>query len=240
MTRWQTLLRPLQGLTSVIAERMAPTHWKQFNELHYWKRRKSIEGTLSNDHYQYFYTKCFGLEPGFYEGKVVMDIGCGPRGSLEWADMAWRRIGVDPLANEYLALGARMHRMEYLPAPAESIPIGDSACDIVASFNSLDHVANVERVIAEMKRVTRAGGTLLLMVEVNHPPTACEPHELSPDKLISWLAPEFTCVAVEVVKPAGSGGIYESVLADAKVDRASWATTRGFLVARFSRGEPNV
>ena len=33
---------------------------------------------------------------------MTTDIGCGPRGSLEWATMAAERVGLDPPVNKYL------------------------------------------------------------------------------------------------------------------------------------------
>jgi len=56
---------------------------------------------------------------------VALDIGCGPRGSLEWADMTKERYGLDPLANEYLKLGADKHKMKYVASGAEKIPFED-------------------------------------------------------------------------------------------------------------------
>lgn len=176
-------------ISSAVIKRLFPIRWKEWNELKYWERVRNSEGVLSNDHYRHFYTAHFGLDASHYDGKVILDIGCGPRGSLEWADAARRRIGLDPLAREYLELGARHHKMEYMDAPSEEIPLKDGECDAVFSFNSLDHVGHVGRTIREIKRVTRPGGIFLLLVEVNHPPTDCEPHELTPGTIINLLAP---------------------------------------------------
>src|SRR5689334_15301113 len=84
-----------------------PERYKQWHELRFWRQRYDSEGrALTNEHYEKYYTTFFGLDHEFYRGKRVIDIGCGPRGSLEWADMTAERIGLDPLANEYLKLGA--------------------------------------------------------------------------------------------------------------------------------------
>lgn len=205
-------LRLAGRFVSPMAAKLAPGRWKRFHELRYWKSRTKAEGALSNDHYQHFYTTHFGLDPDNYAGKVILDIGCGPRGSLEWATMAKRAIGIDPLANEYLKLGAVQHRMEYIAAPCEHIPLGTNACDAVFSFNSLDHVEDVDQTIREIKRITRPGGLFLLLVEVNHPPTACEPHNLSAQGLIDSLTPEFVCHNLKLYKPIT--GIYDSIHAD--------------------------
>ncbi|MFN2442048.1 MAG: class I SAM-dependent methyltransferase [Thermoanaerobaculia bacterium] len=220
-------------ILSAIPARLAPKRWKEWHELLYWKMRRRAEGELQRDHYTHFYTTHFGLSPSFYEGKAVVDIGCGPRGSLEWATMASRRIGIDPLAEKYLALGADRHAMEYITSGAESIPLPDGAFDVVCSFNSLDHVESVEQSVAEIKRITRSGGSLLLLVEVNHPPTACEPHELSPRRVLDLLAPEFVAERVTIYEPAGEG-IYDSILAGRALN-APGDDKAGFLSVLFTR-----
>lgn len=214
-----------------------PIRWKEFNELKYWKGRKKEEGQLSNEHYRHFYTTHFGLDPSYYRGKVILDIGCGPRGSLEWASMAARRIGLDPLAKEYLRLGADHHRMEYIDAPSEHIPLEDGECDAVFSFNSLDHVEDVGRTLNEIKRVVRPGGVFLLIVEVNHAPTPCEPHKLRPDTLLDALTPEFACESLRVYRPTGEG-VYRSIRADQTLPHPEATREVGYLSARFVRTGP--
>jgi hypothetical protein len=75
-------------ISSAVIKRLFPIRWKEWNELKYWERVRNSEGVLSNDHYRHFYTAHFGLDASHYDGKVILDIGCGPRGSLEWADAA--------------------------------------------------------------------------------------------------------------------------------------------------------
>jgi ubiquinone/menaquinone biosynthesis C-methylase UbiE len=223
-----------KNLTSPISWRFFPNRWKEFNELRYWKERKQAEGVLSNNHYEHFYTVHFGLDGSYYENKVILDIGCGPRGSLEWASMATRPIGLDPLAKEYLRLGASHHRMEYIDAPSENIPLKNAECDAVFSFNSLDHVEDIDQTLREIKRVTRPGGIFLLLVEVNHPPTACEPHQLTPKKLVDSLRPEFDCESLQVYKPVVDG-MYESIRADQKHAHPEDTSEIGYMSAKFIR-----
>jgi 2-polyprenyl-3-methyl-5-hydroxy-6-metoxy-1,4-benzoquinol methylase len=148
-------------------------------ELSYWEERKRAEGTLENEAYAFYYTDHFGLPRSFYAGKRMLDVGCGPRGSLEWADMTAERVGLDPLADSYLELGAAEHAMTYVAAGSERIPFPDGHFDVVASVNSLDHVDDLDATIAELKRVLAPGGTLLLLTDVNHDPNVCEPQEFS-------------------------------------------------------------
>jgi len=228
-----TAARFARDLISPFARVLFPIRWKEFNELHYWKRaRKARE--LSNTHFRNFYTAHFGLSDSFYTAKTILDIGCGPRGSLEWATMAARRIGLDPLACEYLRLGADRHEMEYIDAPSERIPLDEGACDVVCSFNSLDHVENVALTIQEIKRVTRDGGLFLLLVEVNHAPTDCEPHRLSPRGLVDILKPELVCQTLRVYRPTAHG-LYHSLRANELVAQPLDATDVCYMSAKFLR-----
>jgi GT2 family glycosyltransferase/SAM-dependent methyltransferase len=148
-------------------------------EFAYWLERKRAEGHLSNTHYERVYTTSFGLDRSDFAGKRVLDIGCGPRGSLEWATEASERVGLDPLVSRYRLLGIDAHQMTYVDSGAEDIPFPDGHFDIVASLNALDHVDDVDAAIGEMTRVTRSGGLGLVLVEVEHAPTATEPHSLN-------------------------------------------------------------
>jgi SAM-dependent methyltransferase len=152
-------------------------------ELRFWRNRREIEGTLRGPHYERFFTTHFHLERDFFAGKRLLDIGCGPRGSLEWADMAAERVGLDPLVDDYRELGIDRHAMSYVTGGAEAIPFADDHFDVVSALNALDHVDDVDAAIAEITRVTRPGGTLLLIVEVGHPPTPTEPQTLTWDAL---------------------------------------------------------
>src|SRR6202000_2680937 len=77
----------------------AQTKLKEWKELRYWRRKQAQETNLTNLHYAYFYTQCFGLGLQDYRGHRILDVGCGPRGSLEWATTATEAVGVDPLAD---------------------------------------------------------------------------------------------------------------------------------------------
>jgi len=160
---------------------------KRAQEFEWWRERRA---TLGNLHYRWFYTEHFGLSTDFYAGKRVLDIGCGPAGSLEWAGMAAERIGLDPLADAYRKLGIELHQMTYVNAPVERIPFPQGYFEIVAAINSLDHVEDPRRAIREICRVTAPGAALLLIVEVNHPPTPVEPHSLGWD-VVDLFRPEW-------------------------------------------------
>lgn len=145
------------------------------HELRFWRERLAIEGTLANSHYEYFYTTHFALDISFYAGKKVLDIGCGPRGSLEWATEASYLCGLDPLAGAYHSLLTAPRRMTYIEAFGECMPFHDESFDVVSSFNSLDNVRSLELTSREIARVLASGGRFLLLTDVHAEPTVQEP-----------------------------------------------------------------
>jgi ubiquinone/menaquinone biosynthesis C-methylase UbiE len=228
----KNIKKNLRKLKNKATKIFAPTFWKEKNELNYWKDRKLKEGKLTNLHYEYFYTTHFDMMKSFYDNKIILDLGCGPRGSLEWASNSKQKIGLDPLANSYIDLGTDRHTMEYINAPSERIPIDDNTCDAVFSFNSLDHVTNVEKTVMEIKRILKPNGIFLLLVEVNHPPTDCEPHELNQQQLIQAFSPELFYENIDLYKPIESG-IYESIKANEKFDDPLMTKQIGYFSAKF-------
>jgi SAM-dependent methyltransferase len=127
-------------------------------------------------------------DPGFFAGKVVVDIGPGPLGFPD-ACPAHVSIGVDPLAERYAEAGLLLSDTPalYLAAGAEAIPLIKECADVVLARNSLDHVDDPAAAMAEMRRILRPSGTLLLGVDIDHPPTATEPHSIGEDDLAAWL-----------------------------------------------------
>jgi SAM-dependent methyltransferase len=206
---------------------------KAHEELAFWRKRHEQEGHLTGGHYQAFFTAHFGLDPSFYDDKRILDIGCGPRGSLEWATTAAERVGLDPLAGAYREFGIDRQAMTYVDAPAERIPFEDGHFDVVTSFNSLDHVDDLGATIAEIKRVLRAGGTFLLITDVNHDPTPTEPIEFSWD-VVNLFAPEIEPLEVRHYEKSAEG-VYQSVTAAVPYDHDDATRRYGILSGRFAR-----
>ena len=202
---------------------------KREQEFQYWRARSAEEGRLGNEHYEAWFTELVGLERDFYRGNSILDIGCGPRGSLEWAHDASRRVGLDPLVDDYRALGIDAHAMEYVKARSEAIPFVDGDFDIVTSLNSLDHVDDVERTVAEIKRVTRPGGHVILAVEVGHRPTWTEPQALGWE-ICDLFEPEF-----EIVERGdyerGRRFMFDAARSGERFDHADPSPRSGVLIA---------
>ena len=206
---------------------------KRAGELDYWRKRKAEEGTFHASWYGHFYTEHFGLGVEDYAGLSVLDIGCGPRGSLDWAENTAERIGLDPLADDYRKLRPEGYQMEMIAAGSESIPFADGYFDIVASFNSLDHVDDLDETISEIKRVVCPGGYFLLLTDVNHKATLCEPIEFG------WeIAQAFTDV-LEIVeerrleKPEAN--MYQSIRANIPYDMEDKTQRYGITSLKFRK-----
>jgi 2-polyprenyl-3-methyl-5-hydroxy-6-metoxy-1,4-benzoquinol methylase len=216
-----------------VGARVLPGVAKRRAELRYWRGRfASEQGRLGNRHYEPLFTTVFGLTKEDYRGKRLLDIGCGPRGSLEWADVALQRVGLDPLADNYRSeLGAARHQMEYRASGSEKIPFGDGHFDVVTCLNALDHVDDIAATIREIKRVTKPGGLFLLSVETDHPPTAAEPITVD-DALLATFAPEFTTLSVFRVGMPENHNLHAAVVSRTP---AHVAGEPGVYVAKFAR-----
>jgi 2-polyprenyl-6-hydroxyphenyl methylase/3-demethylubiquinone-9 3-methyltransferase len=104
-----------------------------------------------------------GIDP---EGQRALDIGCGG-GFLaeEFARIGCDVTGIDPSAPTIAQAAA--HAVEaglaitYRVAPGEAIPFDDHTFDIAYCCDVLEHVRDLDTVIAETARVLKPGGVYL-------------------------------------------------------------------------------
>lgn len=97
--------------------------------------------------------------------KVVLDIASGSGyGTKIIAEQAKKVFGVDvseesvAYSNEYF--GAK--NIEYLVGDAEKIPLDNESVDVVVSFETIEHIKDYENFLAEIKRVLKPDGLLVL------------------------------------------------------------------------------
>lgn len=128
-------------------------------------------------------------DPAFFDGKVVVDVGPGPVGFPD-ACPARTSIAIEPLAPRLAANGLLLDGSAaiYLAVPAESIPLLDASVDVVNARNSLDHVEDPAAALAEVRRILRPGGTLILNVDVDHGATPTEPHSFTTEDVRALVA----------------------------------------------------
>jgi 2-polyprenyl-6-hydroxyphenyl methylase/3-demethylubiquinone-9 3-methyltransferase len=117
---------------------------------------------LNRGRFGYFQSVLGQLRPEV-RGLTALDIGCG--GGLlaeEFARAGFRVTGVDP--SEASLHVARAHAREsgleidYRHASGEALPFPDGAFDIVYCCDVLEHVSDLDQVIAESARVLKPGG----------------------------------------------------------------------------------
>ncbi|MCE0504216.1 bifunctional 2-polyprenyl-6-hydroxyphenol methylase/3-demethylubiquinol 3-O-methyltransferase UbiG [Roseivivax sp. GX 12232] len=101
-----------------------------------------------------------------WQGQEVLDLGCAGGFMAEALARRGARVtGIDP-AEEALA-AARAHAAEggltirYDQGVGEALPYGDASFDSVVCVDVLEHVQDLDKVLAEVARVLRPGGLFL-------------------------------------------------------------------------------
>lgn len=107
----------------------------------------------------------------FFEGKPVhrvLDIGTGSGEFIRLIAHVFpeevQLVGVDPSA-EALAeaqTGNYDRKVSFLQMGGETLHFEDDSFDVVCMSNAMHHLANPEKTFAEMKRVVKRGGSLLI------------------------------------------------------------------------------
>ncbi|QJW91429.1 3-demethylubiquinone-9 3-O-methyltransferase [Spirosoma taeanense] len=100
------------------------------------------------------------------QGRTLLDVGCGG-GILaeEFAGLSVTVTGIDPSASSVAT--ARHHAKQqglpisYSVGAGESLPFADASFDYVSCCDVLEHVQNVDEVLAEISRVLKPGGIFL-------------------------------------------------------------------------------
>lgn len=100
-------------------------------------------------------------------GARLIEVGCGPIGIASFFP-ASRRVAVDPLETFYASNAVltqlRSPAVEYKQGTGEALPAGDGEFDLAIIENCIDHVRDVDAVMAELRRVLAPDGVLYLTV----------------------------------------------------------------------------
>ena len=100
----------------------------------------------------------------------AVDVGTGAGAlALALAPIVREVVGVDP-SPELLSRARERARgvpnVEFVEADGERLPFDDYSFDLAATIRTLHHVQRPERLIAELVRVTRLGGRLLVVDQI--------------------------------------------------------------------------
>lgn len=139
------------------------------------------------------------------QGRVVLDVASGAGfGARMLADAgAAFTVGCD-LSVEALRQSRREFGkggLQFVPSDATTLPFGDATFDVVVSFETIEHLQQRERFVAELHRVLRPGGTLFLStpnvaITGAYPRNPFHVHEYTRDELASLLANYFADVTM--------------------------------------------
>ena len=145
------------GVDDDVYDRHASSRWDEDDPLNL------LHGSLTPARFGYFrsvLTQLPGRDPA---GARALDIGCGG-GFLaeEFARLGCAVVGVDPSAASLAT--ARAHAaasglaIDYRVGRGEDLPVEDHAFDVVYCCDVLEHVGDLERVVAETARALAPGG----------------------------------------------------------------------------------
>lgn len=107
----------------------------------------------------------YALAFGLAKGKRVLDIACGEGyGANLLARVASKVIGVDLDAGTIAHAEAKYRRrnLHFLQGSCTEIPCEDHSIDLVASFETIEHISEHDDFLSEIKRVLAPGGILVI------------------------------------------------------------------------------
>ena len=135
-------------------------------ELHFWKTWTKATPYRNLDVPKYWAEELgrLGCSQDVFTSRRVLDIGCGPVGLIHFLDTAAERIRIDPLLPQYESRMKLDGRQLSLAGLGESLPLASESIDVAICFNAIDHMQDPAAALAEINRVLRPNGTLLLMI----------------------------------------------------------------------------
>jgi SAM-dependent methyltransferase len=107
----------------------------------------------------------YALAFGLAKRKRVLDIACGEGyGANLLARVASKVIGVDLDAGTIAHAKAKYRRrnLHFVQGSCAEIPCDDHSMDLVASFETIEHISECDRFLSEIKRVLAPGGILII------------------------------------------------------------------------------
>ena len=98
------------------------------------------------------------------KGDRVLDVGCNAGARLEQLrrEFGIEGVGIDYSPNTVRAGVASFPKLELHAGDAEHLPFPDQSFDAVISFETFEHLPNPDQALAEMARVLKPGGKMLI------------------------------------------------------------------------------
>jgi ubiquinone/menaquinone biosynthesis C-methylase UbiE len=176
------------------------------------------------------YAVAFGLA----KGKRVLDIACGEGyGANLLALVASKVIGVDLDAGTIAHAKTKYQRrnLHFAEGSCTEIPCEDQSIDLVASFETIEHISEHDAFLSEIKRVLAPGGILVISSphkaeyrKVSEEANPFHEAELDHDEFVQLITKRFKhCVAAKQRLVIGSW-----IAPDEPSAQVSTATFRGW------------
>jgi SAM-dependent methyltransferase len=148
---------------------------------------------------------------GLAVGAPALDLGCGTGyGAAELAGGGWRVVALDRVAP---AARARGSGCRFVRGDLESLPFAAGSFGCVTSFQVVEHLADPHPYLAEIARVLRDDGVLLLSTPNLRQSDRENPyhlHEYESDELAGALARHFGEVEMRGVHAVGPAARYHA------------------------------
>jgi SAM-dependent methyltransferase len=119
-----------------------------------------IGGSIALEH-EHRYRFCLDI----VKERRVLDIACGEGfGSAMMAEQATEVFGVDidAAAITHADQTYKRENLHFLQGTCTAIPLVDGSVDVVVSFETIEHLAEHDKMLMEVRRVLRPGGLLLI------------------------------------------------------------------------------
>lgn len=156
---------------------------KKFWESIYLKKSENLYSEINDDDSISFCKEILyrhNLEPTLFDGKIIMDLGCGPYGLIKGMlnlhnikKLNFEKIfGVDPLMDYYkekIGILSDSSIVKLYSNQGENLPFENNSIDVIFSTNVLDHCQDPSKVVNEVKRVLKSNGHFYCSLHVVYP-----------------------------------------------------------------------
>lgn len=194
---------------------------------------------------------------GARSGDRVLDLGCGP-GHLtaelvEDVGASGQVLAVDRQQDMVVAARSRPRtagagRCDVLVGGATALPLADGTCDGVVAVQVLEYVPDLERAVAEVRRVLRPGGTVVL---VDTDWRSCVWHTSDRERndavLLAWeehfVHPHLPAAVSGVLRSSGLQDVqvHAVPVVETRPEQADYSLGMAGLISRFvSRTQPDL
>lgn len=125
----------------------------------------------------------------------VLDVGCGISSVLHC--LKGQRLGIDPLADEYVKLYRYPDGIDIIRGVGENMPFPHEHFDLVLCCDTLDHATDPRKTVDEIYRVLNDDGYFVLIKRIfgsRAPANPARPHTLTVEDVYSLLEKKFEII----------------------------------------------